>query len=166
MALASGIADSHPGDLCARLFYVDALIHKRDAKALSEEIERDRASYRESLVLRPMFTRTEATLAAWDLTARGRNGADVAARIFDPKTDMTGRLASLPRLMECEGFAVPSVSLFVESAPMKFLDVQITVKVFRVLAVFRMLEGRRAEALAILGNSYRLGQYLIRRAAR
>jgi hypothetical protein len=157
--LASRLRSAHRGDLFAHVLYLDALVRKHDEARLLTEVNETRAAYQSIPLLRPLFVRAQSTLTAWQLSAGGRNAADLAARIFGSQTDLKTALALLPQGLKCDGYARARASVLAgpEDTP-NFLASQIGTKVFRTWASFLMLQGRRDEALQDLAATYRIAQ--------
>jgi hypothetical protein len=159
--LASGLMESHPGDLYVRTLYLDALVRKEDSEALASRLAAWKESYEKTddPSLSKVFRKANGALRAMQLSAAGRNAYDFIAKVLGRETDLASRFELFPGIFNYEEYAVPSRGL-VDLAIANFLELQTSVKVFRVGAIFLMLEGKREEALKILTASYYLGQLL------
>jgi hypothetical protein len=91
------------------------------------------------------------------LRTAGRNAYDLAAVLFAPPVDLPQRLALLPKVFEMEEF-LPTVLAEV-TPPDRVVthDMIEASQVFVTTALFRCIEGRYEEALAILESVARLG---------
>jgi hypothetical protein len=88
-----------------------------------------------------------------------KNAYEFCQKWLSPENDLATRLRLLPEIMKFEGY-VPPKAPSVPPLGLQLLDAQIMAKVVRVIAVIRMLEGKRDESLRLLESSYRLGQLL------
>ncbi len=161
--LTSGLLESHPDDLYVRTFYLDALIRKGDHETLESRLTDWREAYAttDDQILSKLFRQADNSLLALQLSAAGRNAHDFIIRVLGPETDLATRLELFPDIFNYEEYAHPQSSV-VPTLVTNFLELQIAVKVFRVEAVFLMLQGKREEALKILAASYHLGRLLNR----
>ena len=88
-----------------------------------------------------------------------KNAYEFCQKWLSPENDLATRLRLLPEIMKFEGY-VPPKAPSVPPLGLQLWDAQIMAKVVRVIAVIRMLEGKRDESLRLLESSYRLGQLL------
>jgi len=91
--------------------------------------------------------------------AAARNAHNFIIKVISPETDLATRLDLFPNILDYDEYAPPE-SLLGPQGVAEFLDYQVAVKIFRVEAVFLMLQGNREEALKILAASYHLGQLM------
>ncbi len=159
MELSSGLLESYPDDLYVRTLYLDALIRKKDHETLASRLTAWREAYAatDDPLLSKIFRRAQNTLEALELSAAGRNAYDFVAKVLSPETDLTTRLAWFPEILGWEQYIRPESSLILTPI-VNFLELQISAKVFRVEAVFMMLQGKREEALKLLAATYHLGK--------
>ncbi len=161
MELASGLLESHPDDLYVRTFYLDALIRKGDHKTLDSRLTDWKEAYAttDDRILSKVFRQADNSLHALQLSAAGRNAYDFIVKVLGPETDLATRLELFPDIFDYEEYACPQSSV-VPTLVASFLDLQIAIKVFRVEAIFMMLQGKREESLKLLAASYHFGQLL------
>jgi len=161
MELASGLLASYPDDLYVRSLYLDALVRKGDYETLELRLTAWREAYTttDDPHLRKVFQEASNALRAMQLTAAGRNAYDFVAEALGKDADLATRFQLFPKILDYEEYARPRSGLVSGLIP-NFLELQISAKVFRVGAIFLMLEGKREEALKILTASYHLGQLL------
>ena len=101
----------------------------------------------------------EQAVYAKQLTDAGRNACDFATEVLGPDRDLSGRLKKFPDILHYEEYAAPLDSLIAGTSP-GYLNFMISLKVFQVEAIFRMLQAKRDEALKILVASYHFGQLM------
>ncbi len=159
--LASGLLGSHPDDLHVRTLYLDALIRKGDHETLDSRLTDWKKAYttKDDRILSKVFRGAENNLKAMQLSAAGRNADDFITKVLGPETDLATRLELFPDIFDYEEYARPQSSLVLTPIA-NFLQLQIAIKVFRVEAIFMMLQGKREEALKLLAASYHFGQLL------
>jgi hypothetical protein len=87
-----------------------------------------------------------------------KNAYEFCQKWLSSDDDLATRLRLLPEIMKFEGY-VPPKDPSVPPLGLQLLDAHMA-KVVLVIAVFRMLEGKRDESLRLLESSYRLGQLL------
>ncbi len=161
LELASGLLESHPDDLHVRTLYLDALVIQGNHETLESRLTDWKEAYAttDDRLLSKVFRQADNSLHALQLSAAGRNAHDFILKVLGPDTDLATRLELFPDIFDYEEYARPQSSLVLTRIA-NFLELQIAIKVFRVEAVFLMLQGKREEALKLLAASYHFGQLL------
>lgn len=159
--ISDQLISAHPDDLYQRILFLDALIKKGDREALREGIEdlRERVAVTGDPIHQFEFRIIQLALYSLDLSAEGRNAFDLIKQITDPSTSLKQRIHLLADFLDYDEYMPPFTVIASPSVP-DFMDLQTTVKIMRVMAVFSMLQGEREEALQILAASYRIGQLM------
>ena len=113
-----------------------------------------------ALVLMSVYVAIQARTRARRVTTSDRNAYELCQQIFDPENDLSARLRLFPRILEMEAYVPPKDRRTGPAAVTSLLEMQVLVKVVRVVAVFQMIEGKREESLELCAASYRLGQLM------
>jgi hypothetical protein len=154
-ALASALVADHPDDPYSRILYLEMLSWKNDWPALVAQIKEWEPRFVESNLALP-FQLVKETLRAHELSAAGRNAADLLSSIFSRQCDLATAYQKFPEVLNYTEMIYPPAL----GGPPNFLPAQILTKVLGVGAVFMMLEGRRDDALCILCSEYHMGQLM------
>ena len=90
-----------------------------------------------------------------------KNAGVLWQKITHPSNDLETRIEMMAQVFEMEGWQLPPEWKRLQLVrPFNFLDAQVWAKVARVVAVFRMIEGKRDEALRIAASTFRMGQLM------
>ena len=163
--LADGLLGEAPDSLWIRTLYLDSLIADADLEELEQKLDEWEGDYQQDSNpwMNVVPRRGRRLLEALRADAAGLNAATRYAGFFpaNVKHDLASLVEELPGILECENFIPIGRGFADPGIPPNFLQLQTMAKTFRVLSVFRMLEGRRDEALVLLATSYQIGQYLV-----
>ena len=152
--IASALVADHPEDLYSRLFYMEALVWRKEWTTLAAQIREWEPRFAESN-LAQLFQLVKHNLRAHDLSAAGRNAADLLNTIYDPPCDLATLYQRFPDVLNYTELAYYHLSPY--DSP-NFLAFQVSAKVLCMGATFLMLEGRREDALCILCALYHESQ--------
>lgn len=153
---------SHPGDLNVRSLYLMAAAYCDDTTEVARRLDewKDGFEQQDDPFLKSSLWMTERWLCGRQLSAARKNAYDFCEEVLGEKTDLATRLRLLPSVFDYEMFVPPSPPNAYSMIP-NYLELLVTAKVFRVLAIMRMIEGKRDESLQILAATYHLGQTLV-----
>jgi hypothetical protein len=153
---------SHPGDLNVRSLYLMAAAYCDDTTEVARRLDewKDGFERQGDPFLKSSLWVTERWLCGRQLSAARKNAYDFCEEVLGEKTDLATRLRLLPSVFDYEMFVPPYLPNAYSMIP-NYLEIQVTAKVFRALAIMRMIEGKRDESLQILAATYHLGQTLM-----
>jgi hypothetical protein len=159
---ATALLASHPGDLNVRSLYLMAAAYCDDTTEVARRLDewKDGFEKQDDPFLKSSLWMTERWLFGRQLSTARKNAYDFCDEVLGEGTDLATRLRLLPSVFNYEMFVPPYLPNAYSGIP-HYLDLQVTAKVFRVLATMRMIEGKRDESLQILAATYHLGQTLV-----
>lgn len=165
-AVARSLLADFPADLHVRMLYLDAAARNDDVDEVAGRLEQWRQDYEATRNghLRLGFDNLGRWVRARRLSLAGLNAADFCERVFAPDTDFPTRLRLLPEVCQYEHLRVPSF-VGIGNMPERkstLSDWDTGTQVISVIALFRMFEGKRDEALDLLGAIYHMGQIMRR----
>jgi hypothetical protein len=153
--IASALVADHPDDLYSRLLFIEMLSWRKDRAALAAQIKEWEPRFADSN-LAFLFAAAKHDLRAYELSAAGRNAADLLASIFTKRCDLASAYRRIPEVLNYTELTHAHALQY----PGNFLPYQVLCKSLGLGAVFMMLEGRREDALCILMSVYHVGQLL------
>jgi hypothetical protein len=101
---------------------------------------------------------TQRWLRSRRLTAASRNAYDLLKGILGSETELPPWPRLLSMALECEGYVPDSLPGFDAMSRLRLTAATDMARVFRIMALLRMVEGKRQESLAFLAAIYHLGQ--------
>jgi hypothetical protein len=159
LRLATAIAHDHPGDLHAQLYRLTALLDARDFQPLERELAQWRPQFERNGVYTAHFRRIAQSLKALQLSAAGRNAADLITSLTSRRVDQPVCSRLMLDIFKYDSYAWNSASVGEYWSP-DFLALQTQAKVNTVFSDFMLLRGQRAPALQLVAANYRMGQLL------
>lgn len=159
--IAKRLIKDYPEDYFIRTIYYDSLLRNRDFKTLQEDLEKHKNFYLRSdnLIFERIFSKCQRAIYANELSEAGINSYDHIAKIISREVSLNEKLKLLPGILKFNEYAEKRYSIL-DTAVMNFLDVQVSSKVFVIMAYFKMLQGEREEACSYLLGTYNLGNLL------
>lgn len=169
--LAQALLKAHPDDEFIRALYLQEMAASKDLNELSARL----ADWKEGLLRSPnlYLQRIPEKMEYYEhglrLSAAGKNAFDLVqamsyqggldnpffeAGAEQPGWDLNRVIADFPKVMNYEDYVIPHNSMT------HFLDTNFKIKALTVIAVFKMIEGKRGEALNLLAAICHLGQLM------
>jgi hypothetical protein len=161
---ARAVLRDHPDDLHVRCFYLFVAAFCGESRDVAQRLDEWRAAFDKADA--PDLDYAWNVLENWSksvrLSAQGRNAYDWGLKLLDGTTDLETLLARWPEVFQKEAHAQPFLVFASNRMIPNFLSQHIGVKVIRVMATLRLIEGKREESLVLLASCFRFGQLLSR----
>jgi len=160
--IASDLLAGHPDDPWIRFIYMDSLLGKGEIDVLGKKIEEWEPLFQSvsDPFLRRTFRFLKKTHHAHLLSSEGKNAFSFVMKTTSTEMGHPERLRMFPRILEFDEFDFPLEGILHPTDNPIYLPMQVSLKVFTVESVFRMIRGERKEALELLESSYHLGRLL------
>lgn len=158
---ARALLRSYSADPCVRALYLGVAVRNADVDEVTRRIDEwyDDFETRDDPYLQQAFHRTRTWLRSRLLSASGRNAYDLFAELLgDNNIDLPTRLRRYSEALAFEECVAPMLFWPSEGGLPNSLEIQVSAKVALIMAVFRMIQGRRQESATILTSIYRMGQ--------
>lgn len=138
------------------VIYLDMLLRTNADAELSNRFHEWSQGLRASTIKhRHVAALVEAHIHSRELSAAGKNAYDFRQEISGRTVDLATRFRRFPEILNYAEHVQPQPSLTMPVP--NFLDIQVVVKVLRVMGQFAEMKGRRAEAVRVHIACYHTG---------